>query len=111
MVDGVAQGRVWLGTQARERKLVDQLGGLHEAVASAAQRAKLGSYEVSYVEKNLSPRDQLLARLLDKGEEGGAQATPSLLARLMGRVEQEFRGLAEWNDPANTYVHCLCTAP
>lgn len=114
-VDGVAQGRVWLGTQARERKLVDQLGGLHEAVAAAAQRAKLERYEVSYVEKNLSPRDQLLARLLDKGEEGGAgagaRATPSLLTRLMGRVEQEFRGLAEWNDPGNAYVHCLCTAP
>jgi protease-4 len=34
-VDAVAQGRVWTGVQAYERRLVDELGGLHEAVVRA----------------------------------------------------------------------------
>jgi len=38
-VHAVAQGRVWTGAQALERKLVDRLGGLDEAVAEAAKRA------------------------------------------------------------------------
>ena len=38
-IDAVAQGRVWTGRQARERGLVDELGGLDTAVTSAKQRA------------------------------------------------------------------------
>jgi protease-4 len=40
-VDGVAQGRVWTGRQARELGLVDELGGLTEAIRIAKERAKL----------------------------------------------------------------------
>jgi protease-4 len=40
-VDGVAQGRVWTGRQARELGLVDELGGLNDAVRIARDRAKL----------------------------------------------------------------------
>lgn len=38
-VDKVAQGRVWTGQQAFERRLVDRLGGLADAVALARERA------------------------------------------------------------------------
>ena len=40
-VDRVAQGRVWTGAQALERKLVDRLGGFDEALAEAKRRAGL----------------------------------------------------------------------
>ena len=40
-VDAIAQGRVWTGHQARELGLVDELGGLEDAVRIAQQRAKL----------------------------------------------------------------------
>ena len=40
-IDGVAQGRVWTGRQAREIGLVDELGGLDDAIRIAKQRAKL----------------------------------------------------------------------
>jgi protease-4 len=40
-IDQLAQGRVWMGTQARENALVDELGGLDEAVASIRRKAKL----------------------------------------------------------------------
>jgi protease-4 len=37
-VDAVAEGRVWTGAQAAERRLVDRLGGLRAAVATAKER-------------------------------------------------------------------------
>ena len=44
-IDAVAQGRVWTGRQARERGLVDELGGLDRAVAIAKQRAGIPAAE------------------------------------------------------------------
>jgi protease-4 len=40
-IDDVAQGRVWTGRQARELGLVDELGGLRDAIRIARERAKL----------------------------------------------------------------------
>jgi protease-4 len=40
-IDAVAQGRVWTGRQAKEKGLVDELGGLDRAVALAKSRAKI----------------------------------------------------------------------
>ncbi len=42
-IDALAQGRVWTGRQARERGLVDELGGLPRAMAIARQRAGIGA--------------------------------------------------------------------
>ena len=44
-IDAVAQGRVWTGRQARERGLVDELGGLDTAVTIAKQRAGIPADE------------------------------------------------------------------
>lgn len=40
-IDRIAQGRVWTGSQAKSRGLVDEIGGLDRAIAIAKQRAKL----------------------------------------------------------------------
>jgi protease-4 len=54
-IDAIARGRVWSGAQAKERALVDELGGLNEAIAAAAQAANLGEeHRVRYIEKELS---------------------------------------------------------
>ena len=42
-VDLLAQGRVWTGRQAKQNKLVDELGGLDRAIAIAKQRAKINA--------------------------------------------------------------------
>jgi len=54
-IDAIARGRVWSGEQALERGLVDELGGLGDALTAAAQAANLGTnFRVHYVEKPLS---------------------------------------------------------
>ncbi len=40
----IAEGRVWAGTMAKDLKLVDELGGIQEALKEAAKRANLDSY-------------------------------------------------------------------
>lgn len=74
-VDSVAQGRVWLGAHALQLGLVDELGGLDAAVASAAKLANLSEYSVDYgtTEESLADKlfksvpktDDFVARLRD----------------------------------------------
>lgn len=45
-VDSIAQGRVWSGDNAIELGLVDELGGIEEAIAYAAKQAGLESYSI-----------------------------------------------------------------
>jgi len=60
-IDTVARGRVWSGSQAKERGLVDQLGGLNDAIVAAAKRATLDkNYHIDYVEKELTPWQHFL---------------------------------------------------
>ena len=42
-IDGLAQGRVWTGRQAKQNRLIDELGGLDRAIAIAKQRAKISA--------------------------------------------------------------------
>ncbi|MDY6409654.1 MAG: signal peptide peptidase SppA [Prevotella sp.] len=58
-VEKIAQGHVWLGKDALKIKLVDQLGGLNEAVEKAAQLAKLKEYKTNSYPAPLSLFDQL----------------------------------------------------
>ncbi len=59
-VEKIAQGHVWLGQDALKIKLVDQLGGLDEAVAKAAQLAKIDQYYTSAYPGKASWMDQLM---------------------------------------------------
>jgi protease-4 len=75
-INVVAQGRVWTGAQAKERGLVDTLGGIDVAVKSAAKRANLGDrYRLEYIE----PDPRGLARYLSL-----------FLGRLAATVRAEF---------------------
>lgn len=66
-VEKIAQGRVWLGADAIGLKLVDQLGGLNDALAKAAKLAKLGEYYTVDYPAPSSWIDQLLAGASDAG--------------------------------------------
>lgn len=44
-VEKIAQGRVWLGTDAKNIKLIDGFGGLSDAIDKAAELAHLSSYQ------------------------------------------------------------------
>ncbi len=64
-VDEIAQGRVWAGETALKLGLVDAIGNIDDAVESAAMLADIDDYEVVYLEKSLSPREEFLRQLTE----------------------------------------------
>ena len=77
-VDKIAQGRVWTGERARQLGLVDELGGVHTAIARAREMAKIPVDEkVSLL--SLPPHRSFLERLLDtSGDDSAIAPTASL---------------------------------
>ncbi|SEL54603.1 protease-4 [Pseudoxanthomonas sp. GM95] len=120
-IDQIARGRVWSGQQALDRGLVDQIGGLKDAVADAAARAKLGEagkYRVRYVEKELSPFEQFLANAAGSPM-GGALLGRSDFARmaLLQAMPQTAQQLQFVQDamarkpgakPVSELAYCFC---
>src|SRR5688500_8790142 len=92
-IDRIAQGRVWDGGSARQLGLVDGFGGMDEAIAKAAQLARLDAGErgVRYLERPQSLTDSLVAMLgsdsLDEDDDGGA---PDGFAAIGGSPEHEL---------------------
>ncbi len=120
-IDAVAQGRVWTGAQAKERGLVDTLGGYREALKSAAARAKLpDDARVVYIQPEPGRAERLLELL-------GAKALQSLVARfdlqltpigVPSQVVKEARAELGWlveitegRKPFAAVAHCLCELP
>ena len=59
----IAQGRVWIGSTAKEIGLVDEMGGISEAIAKAAEFAKLEDYSVEVYPKELSPIQEFVKQM------------------------------------------------
>jgi protease-4 len=83
-VDKIAQGRIWDGGTARQLRLVDQFGGLDDAIREAARRAKLDPAEARgvWLEKEPGFADQLLMSMAGDGEE---EASPDAFSRLAAK--------------------------
>lgn len=84
-VEKIAQGRVWLATDALNIKLVDQLGGIDDAVKKAAQLAKLKDYYTSDYPAAASWIDNLLNSMTSSGTYLDAQ-----LRQTLGELYQPF---------------------
>lgn len=91
-VEKIAQGRVWLATDALNIKLVDQLGGIDDAVKKAAQLAKLKEYYTSDYPAAASWIDNLLNSMTSSGTYLDAQ-----LRQTLGELYQPFTVLRSIN--------------
>jgi protease-4 len=115
-IDTIAQGRVWSGSQALERGLVDQLGGLNDAIADAAKRADLGSdYQLVYVEKELSGFEKFMTSFAARARSMvSASIADALLPGWMqphvnGELARDMAILKGWEKrPMATYAYCFC---
>ena len=90
-VDQIAQGRVWDGGSARQLGLVDGFGGMDEAIAKAAELARLGegNREVRYLERPVSLRESLIDMLaVEDLEDDGAAPADAYAA--FGRTEAQL---------------------
>lgn len=62
-VDSIGQGRVWTGKDALELGLVDELGGLEDAIEEAAERADLDDYFILEIPEKTTPLEQFVSKM------------------------------------------------
>lgn len=85
-IDAIGQGRVWTGAQAKEIGLVDELGGLKEAVKLAAEKANIETYStVRYPEEK-----DFMTRMMEEMM-GGMEVR--VLKTFMGKEKYEQQSL------------------
>ncbi|TBR14723.1 MAG: signal peptide peptidase SppA [Lysobacter sp.] len=119
-IDAIAQGRVWSGAQARERGLVDAMGGLQVALDDAAVRAKLGKrgdYRVRYIEKTPTPFERFFQGMAQSHLGAGLLRESDLARTLLARAApQAARDLAfleraatdRRGAPVKAVAYCFC---
>jgi len=132
-IDAIAQGRVWSGRDALERGLVDKLGSLDDAVASAAKRAGLeeGKFERDYLEPEKSFAQELVTNFQVKtaalmlealdvdsfggfalaavGLDGPTRVALQSARRDFGPIERSVLRFNRLAVADQLYAHCFCT--
>ncbi len=111
-VDKVGQGRVWTGTKALEFGLVDKLGTLDDAIASAAAKASLSQFDVWVVEQELTPQEQLLKQMFSSAQAWGfipttQSAEQQRYTQLIRQFNQQLTKFSQFNDPNGIYSYCF----
>ena len=64
-IKAIAGGRVWIATSAKEIGLVDEIGGIDDAIAYAVNLTELEDYQVEYYGQELSPEELIIRELLE----------------------------------------------
>ncbi|MGO2366180.1 MAG: signal peptide peptidase SppA [Pseudoalteromonas sp.] len=116
-VNKIAQGRVWIASQAQELGLVDKLGDKQDAIDAAAALAKLDLFEVKTIKQTLTPQEQMMQDIFGNVSLGallGSQksavsslATQANLQSLVKELGSEVDNLKDYNDPQGIYTRCL----
>ncbi len=102
-VNDVAQGRVWTGPRALEHDLVDEIGGLHDAIQAAADLQNLANYEVEHFPEDLSEME-LLNKILNENFSSISTHAQNPVHQQVQKVLKEFQSLNQWNDPRSVYA-------
>ena len=95
-IKAIAGGRVWIATSAKEIGLVDEIGGIEDAIAYAADLEGLDDYQIEYYRETLSPEEMFLKELLENFDVSLAQ--PSVLSALDG-VAELYETLVDIKEP------------
>ncbi|MFC0225812.1 signal peptide peptidase SppA [Serratia aquatilis] len=110
-VDKIAQGHVWIGSDAKKNGLVDQLGDFDDAVKKAAELAKLPEWQLSWFVDSPSLADMFLSQfgisihaMLPAAIQSMLPAPLASVAMAMKEQPGLFNNL---NDPQHRYAICL----
>lgn len=108
-VDAIAQGHVWTGSTAKDLGLVDQLGTLKDVITAIAKDAKLENYQVEFVQRTLSPREELMRSLIETGISLPTSQTLQSLQFLnqFQALTKPLQDLKQLQDPQGIYVKCF----
>ena len=103
-VNQVAQGRVWTGEIAIQANLVDQLGGLNDAIALAAETAEIEEFRVEEYPRLPSFEEQLFNSLFGAEIISYLPWNRDALTDQLLKLREEFSLLESLNDPNSLYM-------
>ncbi|MDY45244.1 signal peptide peptidase SppA [Salmonella enterica] len=113
-IDQIAQGHVWTGEDAKANGLVDSLGDFDDAVAKAAELAKLKQWHLDYYQDEPTVLDMVMDSMTGSVRamlpEAIQAILPAPLVSAANTVKAEGDKLAAFNDPQNRYAFCLTCA-
>ena len=101
----IAGGRVWIATSAKEIGLVDEIGGIDDAIAYAANMAELEDYQVEYYGQKLSPEELIIKELLENFDVSVAE--PKAMSALNG-IADLYETLTEIQQPKALLTCQIC---
>lgn len=102
-VEAIAQGRVWSGADAVEVGLVDEIGGLEDAIEYAANRAGLSTWNIEQYPSPQSP-EEFLSSLLAGGDGSPPVIQTDPVSRQIAYLREELEKLRAFNDPQGFYA-------
>ncbi|KOC89067.1 signal peptide peptidase SppA [Winslowiella iniecta] len=110
-IDQIAQGHVWTGSDAKANGLVDALGDFDDAVAKAAELAKLKDYQLVWSQDEPTLFDALLSQV-DVSVRASLPSAlkawlPAPMADVLADMKKQPGLFDEMNDPQNRYALCL----
>ncbi len=110
-IDQIAQGHVWIGTDAKNNGLVDELGDFDDAVKKAAELAKLPSWQLNWYVDQPSMTDLIFSQMnasVHAMLPAVAQAyLPAPVADMALKMSSQADLFSNMNDPQNRYAMCL----
>lgn len=113
-INKIAQGHVWTGEDAKANGLVDSLGDFDDAVAKAAELAKLKQWHLDYYQDEPTVLDMVMDSMTGSVRamlpEAIQAMLPAPLVSAANTVKAEGDKLAAFNDPQNRYAFCLTCA-
>ena len=85
-VDSIGQGRVWTGINAKEIGLVDEIGGLNDAIAFAVETSELEDYRLQEMPEQEDPFEKMM-------KEFSTEVKYQILGEDIGKAEHYYRNI------------------
>jgi len=94
-IKAIAGGRVWIATSAKKIGLIDEIGGIDDAITYAADMAELEDYQVEYYGEELSPEEMILKKLLENFDVSLEEPKVLLALNGLARLYETLTGIQE----------------
>ena len=94
-IKAIAGGRIWIATSAKKIGLIDEIGGIDDAITYAANIAELEDYQVEYYGEELSPEEMILKKLLENFDVSLEEPKVFLALNGLARLYETLTGIQE----------------
>ena len=108
-VEALAQGRVWSGTDAQAAGLVDEIGGLEQAIAAAASNAELEEWQVEEYPQPRTLEDQIFESLFGNLASRLPFSSSHPIVAELQTAQDQLALLETVNDPHGVYARLSFT--